>query len=544
MQIKNLSDLKFIYKIIRLNSLFFLLSLTFISAISEGMAVIFLLPALMLLFNDGEYNILSDKLNFITFIDLSDTFHLISILIFILLTSYIIRFIYLYYSTKIAFDFGLIVNKEIIRRILASNELGKTNYTQLVNVLTRRNDSLIFELFFPFFIFVFSFVQMIFISISLILVLDPIYLLVSISIGFVYFLLNFQIKKSISKRAREISSLSDILIRKITEIMKAADQIRIFGAEKVFECEITSDDQRFRKNQAENQILIHSPKLFLEFLVVFIIFILITTNSPNSNLSQLGILAFAFFRMMPIFQSIFSSVSNIRIGLVSFEILSSYLRLTPTVYKKLPKIDRIGLVNVGFAYGDTQVLSDLSHEFRIGDINCVVGASGSGKSTLISLLLGLSQPSGGSITVCGRSVDDASGCLLRNFSFMPQESIIIEGSVKHNVTLGGSENGLTPSEALVMAQLDFDDADKLYKNVEFSGANLSGGQKQRLALARAIYFNRDVLILDEPTSALDTATGEKVVAMLRELAKRKLVIVSTHDARIRNISENILELDK
>ena len=544
MQIINLSDLKFVYKIIRLKSLFFLLSLTFISAISEGMAVIFLLPALMLLFNDGEYNILSDKLNFITFIDLSDTFYLVSILIFILLTSYIIRFIYLYYSTKIAFDFGLIVNKEIIRRILASNELGKTNYTQLVNVLTRRNDSLIFELFFPFFIFVFSLVQMIFISISLILVLDPIYLLVSISIGFVYFLLNFQIKKSISKRAREISSLSDILIRKITEIMKASDQIRIFGAEKVFECEITSDDQRFRKNQAENQILIHSPKLFLEFLVVFIIFILITTNSANSNLSQLGILAFAFFRMMPIFQSIFSSVSNIRIGLVSFEILSSYLRLTPAVYKKLPKIDRIGLVNVGFAYDDTQVLSDLSHEFRIGDINCVVGASGSGKSTLISLLLGLSQPSGGSITVCGRSVDDVSGCLLRNFSFMPQESIIIEGSVKHNVTLGGSENGLTPSEALVMAQLDFDDADKLYKYVEFSGANLSGGQKQRLALARAIYFNRDVLILDEPTSALDTATGEKVVAMLKELAKRKLVIVSTHDARIRNISENILELDK
>ena len=541
---KNFSDLKLIYKIIRFDSLLFLLLLTFISAISEGMAVIFLLPALMLLFNDNETNILSDKLNFTMFIDLNDTFYLMSILIVILLTSYIIRFIYLYYSTKIAFDFGLMLNKEVIRRILASNELGKTNYTQLVNVLTRRNDSLIFELFFPFFIFVFSILQMFFISISLILILDPIYLFVSILIGFIYFLLNFKIKNSISKRARDISSLSDILIKKITEIMKAADQIRIFGAEKVFACEITSDDQRYRKNQAENQVLIHSPKLFLEFLVVFIIFILLNIDRSNTNLSQLGILAFAFFRMMPIFQSIFSSVSNIRIGLVSFEILSPYLRLPPTEYKKLPKIDRIGLVNVGFSYNDTNVLSDLSHEFRIGVINCVVGASGSGKSTLISLLLGLSQPSCGSITVCGRSVEELNGCLLRNFSFMPQESIIIEGSVRHNVTLGGCENGFTANEALVMAQLVFDDADSLYKDVEFSGANLSGGQKQRLSLARAIYFNRDVLILDEPTSALDAETGEKIVAMLQELAKHTLVIVSTHDARIKSISGNILELDK
>lgn len=197
--------------------------------------------------------------------------------------------------------------------------------------------------------------------------------------------------------------------------------------------------------------------------------------------------------------------------------------------------------NVFFSYGNRpEVFKNLNLVFKKGKIIAIVGESGSGKSTLMHLLQGLYPLSKGSIMWGDQDMKYISKDSLRNLiGIVPQEIHLFEGTLLYNIAIGdiqvNMERVVTICKLLDIMQF----IESLPLGFEtFIGENgvlVSGGQKQKIAIARALYYNPEVLILDEATSSLDSSAEQAIKTAITTLTKMdKTVILITH--RIINLS--------
>ena len=188
----------------------------------------------------------------------------------------------------------------------------------------------------------------------------------------------------------------------------------------------------------------------------------------------------------------------------------------------------VELRGVGFSYGSTPVLTDVSFEARPGEVLAIVGPTGSGKSSLANLLVGLDDPDTGQIRVGGLPVDQIDvHDLRRAVSLAFQESFLFAASIRENVALHRELD-----EAQIRAVLARARADRFVEHlpdgidtvVGERGVTLSGGQRQRVALARALAGDPRVLVLDDATSAVDPVIEAEILAGLRSGDTTMLVV--------------------
>lgn len=206
------------------------------------------------------------------------------------------------------------------------------------------------------------------------------------------------------------------------------------------------------------------------------------------------------------------------------------------------------LIDDGTALHKGEVLSDVSFTIRKGDYVAVTGMSGCGKSTVLKLLMGLYQPKTGRISV--RLDDDKDMTsdipikdMRRLFAYVPQGNFLMGGSIRDVIAFGKPQDDDKMANAIRVACADFvyELPMKLDTVLGEKGAGLSEGQMQRLAIARALYTERPVLILDESTSALDQQTEETLLQNLKKLTDKTVLIV-THRPKALSICNNILDL--
>jgi ATP-binding cassette subfamily B protein len=183
----------------------------------------------------------------------------------------------------------------------------------------------------------------------------------------------------------------------------------------------------------------------------------------------------------------------------------------------------------------------------------VVGENGAGKSTLVKLLLRLYEPTGGRITLNGIDIREYhAGDYRRIFAAVFQDALGFCLSARRNITLGDTSRA-EDLEAVADAARrsgaeDFLKAmpkgyDSMLGRLTNDGVELSGGQWQRLAIARAFYRNAAFLILDEPTSALDPRAEGGLVGELRQVGRKKGVLVISHRLSTARTADHVLVLD-
>jgi ATP-binding cassette subfamily C protein len=200
------------------------------------------------------------------------------------------------------------------------------------------------------------------------------------------------------------------------------------------------------------------------------------------------------------------------------------------------KIDKPAVLNVRnlqVRFGERAALDQINLTLRIPGLLAIVGRSGAGKSTLVHTLLGLVEPSAGSIQL--GTYDFASaplGAWRRSIGYVPQETILFHASIKDNLTLvnpTASESDLRTAARRAHA-LEFIEAlpDGFETIIGDQGVKLSGGQRQRLGIARALLMNPALLIMDEAMSALDTESEAELLRTVEELRKQIGILLVAH----------------
>jgi len=193
-------------------------------------------------------------------------------------------------------------------------------------------------------------------------------------------------------------------------------------------------------------------------------------------------------------------------------------------------------------------LDRLSFDADDGELVVVIGPSGCGKTTLLSCLAGLLTPTSGSISFRGEEVVELTGQALARhrrytvgvvfqaFNLLP--SLSAKGNVMAPMRLAKTKRRQAGERADELLELV-----GLSDRAGYRPGALSGGQQQRVAIARALVHSPPMVLADEPTAHLDHIQVEGVLRLLRELAvPGRLVIVATHDDRISNIADRVVEL--
>jgi ABC-type multidrug transport system fused ATPase/permease subunit len=199
-------------------------------------------------------------------------------------------------------------------------------------------------------------------------------------------------------------------------------------------------------------------------------------------------------------------------------------------------IPEICISGVIFKYSENgkPVLNDLNLDIKIGESVAIVGPSGAGKTTLVDVLLGVLEPEKGQVTISGKPPSETIRTWPGAISYVPQDVLIINGSIKANVSMGFPSE--TVSDAAIWNALSIAQLDKVVADLEFGletrvgdrGTRLSGGQRQRLGIARAMYTAPQLIVLDEATSSLDGQTESDLADALHALKGKVTVVMIAH----------------
>jgi ABC-type bacteriocin/lantibiotic exporter with double-glycine peptidase domain len=367
-------------------------------------------------------------------------------------------------------------------------------------------------------------------------------------------LLFYRLKARLSAARQQIRSNNERSFQYLLDALKAYVEGNIFNRNKFFLDRFVQFRQKFSASLFEVISLQTLPGRMIEVFAMFGLFVLMavakwTGNTDKDTMLTIGAFIAAAYRIIPGLVKIINATGQLRAyepSLADLVATNAFIHNEHAAAK--PRISRIEMRNIHFAYGKENVLTDFSFIVREGEMVGISGASGRGKSTIFNLLLGLVKPTSGEIRFNNHVMSGDIKSYWPFISYVKQQPFLINDSVLKNITL--EEDDYQPHNlafAVAASGLQtFIDAfpEGVNKLVTENGKNISGGQQQRIALARAFYKNADLLMLDEPFNELDPASELAIIHYLKQLAASgKMVVLITHNKSGLSLCDKIISLD-
>lgn len=393
-----------------------------------------------------------------------------------------------------------------------------------------------------------------FFILTLLLVVEPVIALsIAAGMGGAYLILFRIIRRLLSRIGKEQVHANYMKFKIAGEALNGIKDLKILGREKVFLDQFSHYAERHARNNVTAGTVSQVPKFFLEILafggiLVIVIYLLGTGQSPAQMVPILALYAFAGYRLMPALQQIFASFSTMRYSLPALDVLHRDFFDDEVDHRVLVEAKGQGkpvsfqrsieLRNVSFFYPGMEepAIQEISLKLPANGTVGFVGTTGSGKTTTIDIILGLLTPTSGDLVVDDVVVD--SGNLRQwqqNLGYVPQTIFLIDDTITRNIAFGVPDEEVDFEAVLSAARIanlhEFvtTDLPKGYDTIIGErGVRLSGGQRQRIGIARALYRDPSVLILDEATSALDGLTEDAVMEAIRNLSRKKTIIMIAH----------------
>jgi ABC-type multidrug transport system fused ATPase/permease subunit len=384
---------------------------------------------------------------------------------------------------------------------------------------------------------------------------------IQLAIFFVYYLA----KDKIVLWGQEKSMAQKEMIRIINHSLGGLKETRIVGCGDYFENQMHQQSRTFAHAASSFSVFKFLPRVLIEpllitFLVGFIAVSLFSQNTQNLLVS-LGIFTTASFRLKPVVGSLLTEFSQIRNANFSLNQLyfdlknleeqektSKYPELVHSLNEGnlvssssygnqvMPFVNQIVLENVTYNYPNTSktVLKDISLSLKKGQSIALIGKSGAGKTTLVDVILGLLIPESGDIKVDGISIYKDLRSWQNLIGYIPQSIFLIDDSIMKNIAFGVPDELIDVEklnkaiQAAHLTELVEQLPDGVQTVIGERGVRLSGGQRQRIGIARALYHEREILVLDEATAALDSETESRVTEAIKSLSGTKTMIIIAH----------------
>jgi len=520
-----------------------------------------------------DKNILINKFNFneniqnivINFFDKDNLimFLCIGIVIFFIFKS-IILFFFGFFDAKLTRDFKVSISSQLFKIYINKNYLFHSINNPIIlgrNISSEVNTTVAHMK---------SFLIIIKESIQLILIFSLLLfanLKVTTTIFALFLLLGIIYIKFFGKKMRQKSEIAFYerghKSKIIHQILNAIIEVKIYNREnfiiKKFIASIKKEFQSKMFLDVVNKI----PKIFIEiFIVSMVCFTIVVCVRMGFNIEAIiSIIALYFFaalRSYPAFNSFLQQKMALINGKISIEKLANEFeksKLNSNSQKLKNSISNfkksIEFQNVKFDYPNREkTLNNISFKILKNTLIGIKGETGSGKSTVIKIIMGLLYPDSGKILIDGKELNKSENNLKDKISYVPQNFYIMDDTILENIIFSEEKNKPNYkkiSKATKLSQLDEvinSLPDGIDTVVGSTGKLLSGGQAQRLALARALYQEREILILDEFTNALDSNTEKLVIENILNLKKSKTVIIISHNSDILKFCDQIIEIKR
>lgn len=366
------------------------------------------------------------------------------------------------------------------------------------------------------------------------------------------FIIKKVVKPIMNKAGKENQDFYSGLFKWISQTVQGIKEVKIAGKEQYFTEEYIKCGRGY-VNAVQKYTLYNSiPRLLIETvciasLVGYMMILVSQGESVKEVTAVLSAFVVAAVRMMPcanrinnqltsmaFYQPFFMGVSDNLQDEISGE--NTDMSFAEVAKEKLPVKKSIELRDITYHYPNAEplIFDHANMEIPVGAAVGIVGASGAGKTTVVDILLGLLDIQTGGVYADGVSIKENYRSWLKNVGYIPQMIFMLDDTIRKNVAFGIAGEEIDEErlwEVLKEAQLD-EFVKSLPEGADTSigerGIRISGGQRQRIGIARALYYDPEVLILDEATSALDNDTEAAIMDSINSLHGRKTLIIIAH----------------
>lgn len=347
----------------------------------------------------------------------------------------------------------------------------------------------------------------------------------------------------------------------INESISGFKEIKVNNKKDFFIKQIKKNADSIYLTTIKNYFIIVSPRYIFEvsiviFVVSFIYISLNYFNFGNNIIPIIGVFTLACLRLVPSMTSILNDFTQLNFCKFAIDTCFNDIK---NINKKIDinqnhinfsHFESIIFKDVSFKYPSSklEVLNKLNFEIIKNDCVAIIGTSGSGKTTLIDILLGLLKPTAGEILLNGKNLPKNNNILSILSAYLPQETFILEDSIKNNISLETEEDKIDLdliNISLERANLKtFIDTlpDGIETKIGEGSFRLSGGQKQRLAIARNFYLKKEMIVMDEATSSLDQENEDRIIDSLKNLKGNKTIILITHRIKLLEHFEKVYSI--
>lgn len=483
---------------------------------------------------------------------------------FAALLSGFMRLIALWISTRITYAVGHEISISIYQKTLHQPYQIhiQRNTSEIINgVLTKTNSSI--SVIMMAFTLISSIIMLFFILIALLLI-DPKIATLSFGVfGMIYFLITWFFNSRLIDDGKQIAVKSTRLIKSLQEGLGGIRDILIDSSQSTHHKIYLEADLPLRRSQGTINIIGGSPRFLIEplgiiIIAVFAYFLSLSSGSFLNAIPVLGAMAMGAQRILPMLQQAYAAWSTMNGGKANLvdtlilldQPLPDYAKYSETI-EKLSFIKDIRIKNISFGYHKNLplVLNNINIEIQKGNRIGFIGTTGSGKSTLLDIVMGLLNPTKGTIEIDGRILTQENNRSWQaNIAHVPQTIFLTDATIEENIAFGIPNDAIDMNKVIKAAKqaqiFDFIETlpNKFQTSVGERGIQLSGGQRQRIGIARALYKEADVIIFDEATSALDSKTEEEVISSIENLGgELTLLIIAHRITTLKNCSQ-IIEL--
>jgi len=537
--------------------LILIIILIIVTAFFEMATLGSVLPFLNSLINNDNNQLLDILLTFnIVIPDLINQniqiFILIIFCFFILITNSL-RILLIFFISRIAHMVGSEISSDLFKKIFYRNyiDIVTKNSSEIITNFSNRIDSLI-GVIYGILTFISSIIIATFIITTLLIVNFYITCIAITIFSIIYLsIIKLSRKKQIDNSFR-VHNNQIIIIKNINETFGGIRDLIIDDTRSYFQKKHDLIDKSLRSSQSNVSILLQAPRYILEAIGIITISIMsyIVANYFSSSINLvpiIGALAVASQRLLPLFQQLYTSYSQIRTNKHSIDSIFINLnyrisqkiknekKMNERFIKKFSNIEKIELIDVKYSYPRTKnyVLNNLSLVIKKGEKIGIIGESGVGKSTLLDVLLGLLQVNHGRYLINGYDTNKISINLVKKFiSHVPQHIYIADLTIAENIAFGIESKNINLEKVYQAAQKAgiYETILKLPNKfntfIGERGVKFSGGQRQRIGLARAFYKESSLIIMDEATSALDSKTEKNIIKTIDNLDDITVIMVS------------------